>query len=79
MDDLKQQALVLRDGSAAFARTSWPRLLALSLFTWFYNDCNKFHSDDPSRIHLFRQLQIEPQVIATTLMQDASQVIASHL
>lgn len=78
MDDLKQQALVLRDNSSEFKRTSWPRLLALSVFTWFHRDCSKFHNDDPSRVQLFRQLQIEPSVIATTLMQDLTQVLSSH-
>lgn len=78
MDDLKQQALVLRDNSSEFKRTSWPRLLALSLFTWFYNDCRKFHNDERSRVQLFRQLKIEPDVIATTLMQDSTQVMSAH-
>ena len=78
MESLKQQALVLRENSAEFKKTSWPRLLALSFYTWFYNDCMKFHNDDPSRVQLFRQLKIEPGVIATTLMQDLTEVLSAH-
>ena len=78
MDDLKQQALVLRENSSEFKRTSWPRLLALSLYTWFHNDCRKFHNDDPSRLQLFRQLHIESDVIATTLMQDLKDILSAH-
>jgi hypothetical protein len=78
IEDLKRQALVLRENSPQFKRTSWPRLLALGLFAWFHRDCSKFHNDDESRIQLFRQLQIEPGVIATTLMQDLTQVLDSH-
>ena len=71
MEDLKQQALVLRENSSEFKRTSWPRLLALSLYIWF-------HNDDPSRLQLFRQLHIEPDVIATTLMQDLKDILSAH-
>ena len=78
MEDLKQQALVLRENSSEFKRTSWPRLPALSLYIWFHNDCSKFHNDDPSRLQLFRQLHIEPDVIATTLMQDLKDILSAH-
>ena len=78
MDALKQQALVLREKSIEYKRTSWPRLLALSVYTWFHNDCQKFHNDDPSRVQLFRQLHIEPDVIATTLIRDLPETLFAH-
>lgn len=78
MDDLKKQALVLKDNGGKYEKTSWPRLLALGMLCWFHRDCLKFHNGDQSRIQLFRQINIEPHDIATMLMEDINTLLERH-
>jgi hypothetical protein len=74
MEAIKDTALHLRDNYEDFKGCSWPRLLALTIYGEYHQECEKWQYD-PIRQQLFQAIRISPQDISEELERDAESVI----
>ena len=77
IEAIKEAALILREKEGS-ERTSWPRLLALCIYAFFYLDCKEVLGENDNKKRLFVTLNIEPQVIRNIAMQDPNETRISH-
>lgn len=77
MENVKETALMLREKEDT-KNTSWPRLLALSIYAFFYLDCKEFLNDNKTKQKLLFDLKITPEVIAEIASQDPAEIRKNH-
>lgn len=78
MEYTKDVAMKLRETMDELQNTSWPRLLALTVYTQFHVDCVKFKNGDPKVVSLFKQIEIEKDIIDKTLTNDVKEFVINH-
>lgn len=77
MENVKETALMLQEKEDT-KNTSWPRLLALSIYAFFYLDCKEFLNDNKTKQILLFDLKITPEVIAEIASQDPNEICKKH-
>lgn len=77
MGSIKETALRLQ-AIKETKNTSWPRLIALSIYAFFHLECKAFLNDDKVKQKFLFDLKITAEVIAEIASQDPSEVRIKH-
>lgn len=73
MESVKETAIMIREKDEC-KNTSWPRLMALAIYAFFYLDCNEVIKGDFDKTTLFSKLKIEPEITVEIAMQNPTEI-----
>lgn len=79
MDLIKRTAEILPTHDEGFKNTSWPRLLALTIYGEFHQDCDQWQRGNPIKDQIFTSIGITPDMIASELSRDPTAVINANM
>jgi hypothetical protein len=74
MNEVKEAAQFLPQHDTKFKNTSWPRLIALTIYGEFHKDCEQFRYGNPTTEQLFQRLQVKNEAVANELARNPTEV-----
>lgn len=77
MQQVKEAALMLKEKPGC-ERTSWPRLMAVCIYAFFYLDCKEYADGNPQKKELFERLNINPVLPFKIALQDPDEIRRKH-